>query len=188
MVADFCKLSWPYMCLDYTILHKNLINSLYMLTPLYSQYRPALLYVLALKSTSSGSKGRGKGKVHPITSHKGQRGGGLRYGSTLSLTAALDGFWWSPSPGRFTPVNETRYPLYRRLGGPQGQLGQVQKISPPSGIWSPDRPTRREYWYSLWAEYWYSLWAALTEYVSRCKCQIKEHRVVCYVAVVKKNM
>jgi hypothetical protein len=28
----------------------------------------------------------------------------------------------------------TRYPLYRRLGGPQGRSGQVLKISPPSGF------------------------------------------------------
>jgi hypothetical protein len=31
----------------------------------------------------------------------------------------------------FTP-GKTRYPLYRRLGGPQGRSGQVQKTSPPS--------------------------------------------------------
>jgi len=47
-----------------------LIHYIYMLTPHYLQYRPALRRVSALKSTSSGSKGRGKGEVHPITSHK----------------------------------------------------------------------------------------------------------------------
>ena len=26
---------------------------------------------------------------------------------------------------------KTRYPLYRRLGGPQGRSGRVRKISPP---------------------------------------------------------
>jgi hypothetical protein len=36
-------------------------------------------------------------------------------------------------PGRFTP-GKTRYPLYRRLGGPQGRSGQVRKISPPPGF------------------------------------------------------
>jgi hypothetical protein len=30
----------------------------------------------------------------------------------------------------FTP-GKTRYPFYRKLGGPQGQSGQVRKISPP---------------------------------------------------------
>ena len=36
----------------------------------------------------------------------------------------------TPRPGRFTPGKETRYPLYRRLGGPQGRSGRVRKISP----------------------------------------------------------
>ena len=29
------------------------------------------------------------------------------------------------------PPGKTRYPFYRRLGGPQGRSGQVRKISPP---------------------------------------------------------
>ena len=29
------------------------------------------------------------------------------------------------------PPGKTPYPLYRRLGGPQGRSGQVRKISPP---------------------------------------------------------
>jgi len=32
------------------------------------------------------------------------------------------------------PPGKTRYPLYRRLGGPQGRSGQVQKISPAPGF------------------------------------------------------
>jgi hypothetical protein len=32
------------------------------------------------------------------------------------------------------PLGKTRYPLYRRLGGPQGRSGLVLKISPPPGI------------------------------------------------------
>jgi hypothetical protein len=31
------------------------------------------------------------------------------------------------------PPEKTRYPLYRRLGGPQTQFGQVRKISPLPG-------------------------------------------------------
>ena len=30
----------------------------------------------------------------------------------------------------YSPV-KTRYPLYRKLGGPQGRSGQVRKILPP---------------------------------------------------------
>ena len=32
------------------------------------------------------------------------------------------------------PPGKTRYPLYRRLGGPQVRFGPVRKISPPSGF------------------------------------------------------
>jgi hypothetical protein len=35
----------------------------------------------------------------------------------------------NPIPGK-----ETRYPLYRRLGGPQGRSGWVLKISPQPGF------------------------------------------------------
>jgi hypothetical protein len=48
------------------------------------------------------------------------------------MTTALEGGEWSAAcPGRILPPGKTRYPLYRRLGGPQGQSGQVRKISPP---------------------------------------------------------
>ena len=47
------------------------------------------------------------------------------------------------------PPGKTRYPLYRRLGGPQGLSGQVRKISPTTGIRSPDRPARSESLYRL---------------------------------------
>ena len=47
-----------------------------------------------------------------------------------SLSSALDGGeWLTPRPGRFTPGKETRYPLYRRLGGPQSLSGRVRKFS-----------------------------------------------------------
>jgi hypothetical protein len=32
------------------------------------------------------------------------------------------------------PPGKARYPLYRRVGGPQGRSGRVRKISPPSGF------------------------------------------------------
>jgi hypothetical protein len=35
------------------------------------------------------------------------------------------------SPGRTLPSGKIRYPLYRRLGGPQGWSGQVRKMSSP---------------------------------------------------------
>ena len=47
------------------------------------------------------------------------------------------------------PPGKTRYPLYWRLGGPQGRSGRVRKILPPTGIRSPDRPARSESLYRL---------------------------------------
>jgi hypothetical protein len=47
------------------------------------------------------------------------------------------------------PPGKTRYPLYRRLGGPRSWSGRVRKISPPTGIRSPDCPARSESLYRL---------------------------------------
>jgi len=52
-------------------------------------------------------------------------------------------------PGRSLSPEKIRYPLYRRLGGPQGRCGQVQRISPPAGIRSLDRPARSQSIYGL---------------------------------------
>ena len=59
------------------------------------------------------------------------------------------GVWSTPRPGLFTPGKETRYLLCRMLGGPQGRSGRMRKISPPTGIRSPDRPDRSESVYRL---------------------------------------
>ena len=47
------------------------------------------------------------------------------------------------------PPGKIRYPLYRRLGGPQSRFGQVRKISPPTRIRFPDSPARSESLYRL---------------------------------------
>ena len=50
-------------------------------------------------------------------------------------TSALDGGGWStPRPGRFTPPGNSRYPLYTRLGRPQGRSGWVREMSPPPAV------------------------------------------------------
>jgi len=42
------------------------------------------------------------------------------------MTVALEGGEWSAArPGRTLPLGKTRYPFYRRLGGPQGRSGRV---------------------------------------------------------------
>ena len=51
------------------------------------------------------------------------------------MTMVLEGGEGSASRrSRSLPPRKTRYPLYKRLGGPQSQSGQVQKILPPSGF------------------------------------------------------
>ena len=47
------------------------------------------------------------------------------------------------------PPGKTRYTLYRRLGRPQGWSGRVRKISPLTGVRSPDRPARSASLYRL---------------------------------------
>jgi hypothetical protein len=66
----------------------------------------------------------GKDKVNPRTGHEGPEGE-YRYSTIFPLT--------SPHLAAL-PAGRTRYPLYRRLGEPQGRSGHVQKISPPPGF------------------------------------------------------
>ena len=79
------------------------------------------------------------------TAHRGSRGialpfhdHGTRWGWGVSVT---------PRP-LFTP-GKTRYPLYRRLSGPQGRSGEVRENLAPAGIRSPDRPARSQSLYRL---------------------------------------
>ena len=48
------------------------------------------------------------------------------------MTAALEGGEWSTAgPGRTLPPGKIRYPLYRRLAGPQGRSGRAENLAPP---------------------------------------------------------
>jgi len=48
------------------------------------------------------------------------------------MTATLEGSEWSVArPDRSFPPEKTRYPLYRRLGGPQGRSGRAENLVPP---------------------------------------------------------
>jgi len=45
------------------------------------------------------------------------------------MTAALEGGEWSAArPGHTLAPAETRYPFYRRLGGPQGRSGRAENL------------------------------------------------------------
>ena len=68
-----------------------------------------------------------KGKVHP-------RGGlEVQLYSFFNLGARW-GWVGNATPRPLYPGKETRYPLNRSLGGPQGRSGRVRKISPPPGF------------------------------------------------------
>jgi len=43
------------------------------------------------------------------------------------------GEWSAARPGRTAPSGKTRYPFYRRLGGPQGRSGRAGSLV-PAGI------------------------------------------------------
>jgi hypothetical protein len=54
------------------------------------------------------------------------------------MNMALEGGEGSaPHPGHSLPPGKTRYPLYRRLGRPQGRSAQVLKIPPPPPVFAP---------------------------------------------------
>ena len=79
------------------------------------------------------------------TAHRGSRGMALPFhdhGTRRDEGSAS-------RPGRFLPPGKNQYPLYGRLGWPQGRSGQVRKISPTTGIRSPDRPARSQSLYGL---------------------------------------
>ena len=74
------------------------------------------------------------GRFRPFIGHEGPYGEEMN-SSTLFLTSVLEEREGSASrPGRTLPPGKTRYPLYRKLGGPQSRSGQVRKISTPPGF------------------------------------------------------
>ena len=76
-------------------------------------------------------KGKSKGKALPRTGHEGPEEE-YKYRSTLPSNSALRWGWMvNVTPRPLYPRKDTRYPLYRRLGGPQGRSGRVLKISLP---------------------------------------------------------
>ena len=86
-------------------------------------------------------------KVLPIQASKALRvGRGIALPKTSALKMEVGSQHHAPAA---LPPGKSRYPLYRRLGGSQGQSGRVRKISPSTGIRFPDRPARSESLYRL---------------------------------------
>jgi hypothetical protein len=75
-------------------------------------------------------KSKGKSEVHPRTGHGGTEGKEVY---SFFNPGARRGWVVNATPSRFTPGKDL-LPLYRRLGGPQGRSGRVQKISLPPGF------------------------------------------------------
>jgi hypothetical protein len=65
----------------------------------------------------------------------------MMHGSTDINTHSEGGEWSVSRTGRTLPPGKTRYPLYKKLSGPQGRSGRAENLA-PTGIRSPDRPTR----------------------------------------------
>ena len=72
--------------------------------------------------------GQDKDKVHPTTCHEGPVVE-HRHSSSLSLTSAIDGGRVQRHAPAALPPGITRYPSYRRLGGPVWTGGE--NLSPP---------------------------------------------------------
>ena len=91
---------------------------------LVENYRLQSIYFLCLYDKLY----KGKGKVFPLEAQLWPRG---RVDVQLysSMTTALEvGEWSAAHPSCTLPLGKTQYPLYRRLGGPQGQYGQVENL------------------------------------------------------------
>jgi len=64
------------------------------------------------------------------TAHRGSRGIALLFHDH----GTRRGEGSASRTGRSLPPGKTLYPLYKRLGGPQGRSGKASKISPPPGF------------------------------------------------------
>ena len=100
------------------------------------------------KATQKYIKGKGKGTVLPRTGHEGPEVEQM-CSCTHPSTSALDGVGGKRHAQAALPPGKTRCQLYKTFGGPQGRSVRVRKISPPTGIRSPDRPARSESLYRL---------------------------------------
>ena len=75
----------------------------------------------------------GESQVHPRKGHKSLEMWHI-CNSNLSFISALGGVGGKHHPPAALHPGKTRYPLCRRLGGPQGWPGRMRNISPPPGF------------------------------------------------------
>jgi hypothetical protein len=84
-------------------------------------------------------------EVNPRKGPEGEQ----RYSSTLSLTSVVEGVVVQRSAPAALPPGQTRYPLHRRLGGPQGRIWTGAENLACAGIRSLHRPPSSESLYQL---------------------------------------
>ena len=94
-----------------------------------------LINMYSIYGNVTQTAGKGKGKVLPVTGHEGPEGG--RCIALLFLQPRRQMVGGQCHAPASLPPGKTRYPLYRRLGRPQGRSGRVRKISPPPQKWVP---------------------------------------------------
>ena len=74
---------------------------------------------------------KGKDKLFPLQVRLWPRGW-VELWLYSSIPTALEwGEWSAARPGRTLPPEKTRYPLYRRLSGPQGRSGRAENLAAP---------------------------------------------------------
>jgi len=98
------------------------------------------------------------------------------------MTAALEGGEWSAArPGRTLPPGKTRYPFYRRLGGPQGRSGRAENLV-PTGIrsWTMQHVGSRLYRLSYRALKIYLYYHLKHIYTSTQWWNINDIRATCF--------
>jgi hypothetical protein len=119
-----------YCLLEPTVYH-TILELLVISRPVGIGQRTVLYHYAVFLSIFFLSPYMWKGKGHPRTDHEvAQRE--YKYSSTLSLTSALDGVSVQSHAPAALPPGMTRYPLYRRLGGPStGPDGCRKSRCPP---------------------------------------------------------
>jgi hypothetical protein len=97
----------------------------------------------------------------------------MRVGGQLHNTTAL-------------PPGMTRYPLYRRLGGPQDRSGRVRKISPPPGL-DPRTVQPVASRYTDWAIAAHIKFLKYSQFHSTLYNQYSGHNVVTYLMLAQRT-
>jgi hypothetical protein len=118
--------------------------------------------------------------------------GGIEVQLYPFMTTALEeGEGSAIRPGHSLPPGKTQYPLYRRLGGAQGQSGQVQKILPPPPGFDPQtvKPEASRYTdYATWPTAYYTYLLQMHDNHSfSCATMITNHADILDVPALTTN-